>query len=342
MNRSSSLHPSALRLPSAAAVLFVILATVFWAVFYASPARAEEQPVVLGEYANISAAKRFPALQEDAAKPAPQVTGKISARSAIVIDTSRDLVLYAKEPDMPRQPASTIKVLTGMIALKALSGVEDVPVSREAAGRPSSKMYLDPDKRYLADDLIRGVLLASANDASVALAELLAGSEELFARFMTAQAEIWGATQTVCKTATGLTAEGQTSTARDLALIFKQAMLEPDFAETIGKRSLETREGGKFYNHNKALWRIEGALGGKTGYTNAARQTYVGKFKRGEAEIVVAIMGSETMWYDLKHLVDFGFKQYQYISPDQDVDQAEEADLTSAAEPSPEEKEALL
>lgn len=278
-------------------------------------AAQNDAPVVLGTPGNISKYKRYPLEKgEDATNRL--VAKRISAKSAIIIDTSRGRTLFAKNPDQPRQPASTIKVLTGTIALKSLTGQEDVPISKKAAGRPSSKMYLDPKRSYSADDLISGVLLASANDASVALAELIAGSEEEFARQMTMQAELWGATNTVCKTATGLTAKGQTSTARDLALIFRSAMKNEEFSSRMKKRAMQTRDGDKFYNHNKALWQINGTQGGKTGYTNAARQTYVGKFKRGDSEIIVAIMGSETMWNDLKYLVGYGFKQFQYIPPD--------------------------
>lgn len=269
-------------------------------------------PVILGIPGNISKCKKLPP-DSDLQRTNRIVEKRISARSAIIIDPIGNRTLFAKAPDLPRQPASTIKILTGTIALKSLIGEEDVPVSNEAASRPSSKMYLDPKRSYCADDLISGVLLASANDASVALAELIAGSEDAFAKQMTLQAQIWGASNTVCKTATGLTAKGQTSTARDLALIFKHAMLNEEFSARIRKRAMETKNGDKFYNHNKALWQITGTEGGKTGYTNAARQTYVGKFKRGEAEIIVAIMGSETMWNDLKTLVGYGFKQFQYI-----------------------------
>jgi D-alanyl-D-alanine carboxypeptidase (penicillin-binding protein 5/6) len=91
-------------------------------------------------------------------------------------------------------------------------------------------------------------------------------------------------------------------------------MRVPDFAEKMKIRSMTTDEGNTLYNHNKALWRIEGAEGGKTGYTLAARQTYVGKFSNGEASFIVAIMGSETMWKDLKQLVGYGFSQYPAIS----------------------------
>jgi D-alanyl-D-alanine carboxypeptidase (penicillin-binding protein 5/6) len=158
------------------------------------------------------------------------------------------------------------------------------------------------------------VLLASANDASVALAEKIAGSEQQFAQKMTGLARRWGAKNTICKTASGLTAKGQKTTARDLAIIFRRAMQDREFATRMKRTKIKTVEGKLLRNHNKALWQIEGTLGGKTGYTNAARQTYVGKFKRGRDEIIVAIMGSETMWGDIKRLVDYGFARKKQLA----------------------------
>lgn len=231
----------------------------------------------------------------------------ISAKSAIIIDARSGVTLFAKSPDNPRQPASTIKILTGMIALKSLTGAEQVPVSSWAAGQPSSKVNLNTNKQYQANDLINAVLIASANDASVALAEKIAGSESSFAKMMTERAKLWGAQNTVCKTASGLTAKGQTSTARDLAVMFRHAMEDPAFAARMKQVKVTTTYGATLRNHNKALWQVEGTQGGKTGFTNAARQTYVGKFKRGNREIVVAVMGSETMWVDVKNLVQRGF-----------------------------------
>ncbi|WP_167506016.1 D-alanyl-D-alanine carboxypeptidase family protein [Desulfosediminicola flagellatus] len=277
-------------------------------------AQQSKNTPILGVEGNISQVKRYPA-SIDKIYTNPIIEKRISARSAVIMEETGGRLLFAKAPDDPRQPASTIKVLTGMIALKSMTGEESVPVSKEAASRPSSKMYLDTAKQYRADELISAVLLASSNDASVALAEMLGGTEEEFANYMTLLAEYWGATNTVCKTATGLTAKGQTSTARDLAIIFREAMRNPEFAEKMKKRSMKTDEGRTLYNHNKALWQIPGTTGGKTGYTLKARQTYVGKFTRGDSTIIVAVMGSETMWYDIKYLVNYGFKQYQYISP---------------------------
>ncbi len=231
----------------------------------------------------------------------------LSAKSALVMDADTGEILFARNPDVPRQPASTIKILTGLIALDTLKKNDKVTVSRRAARMPRSKVDLQPGKWYWANDLINAVLLASANDASVALAEKVCGSERKFAGRMTETARRLGAGNTVCRTASGLTARGQHSTARDLALMFDAAMENREFARRIARPRVRTGFGRTLVNHNKALWRIRGAVGGKTGYTRAARQTYVGKFQKGDRQLVVAIMGSESMWDDISRLVRYGF-----------------------------------
>jgi len=231
----------------------------------------------------------------------------ITARSAIIMDAATGAAIYAQAPDTPAQPASTIKVLTGVISLDALRKNELVEVSQRAAMMPKSKIYLNAGKKYPANDLINAVLLASANDASVALAEKIGGSEEVFAKLMTAKAKSFGATNTVCKTANGLTASGQYTTAHDLAKIFNNAMRNNEFASKMAVTEVENTDGKIIRSHNRALWQVDGAEGGKTGYTEVARKTYVGKFKRENNEIVVALMGSENMWGDLKKLVEYGF-----------------------------------
>ena len=236
---------------------------------------------------------------------------KLSARSAIIIDAQTGEEIYSHNPDLPRQPASTIKVLTGLIAIDNLRNNSLVPVSNWAASMPRSKIYIQQGKSYYADDLINAVLLASANDASVALAEKIAGSESGFADMMTRKAHELGATKTVCKTASGLTANGQQTTARDLAMIFRMAMQNPEFSDRMKRLKARTSYGKTLRSHNKAMWQISGALGGKTGYTWAAKQTYVGKFSRNGREILVAILGSRNMWSDIAKLVDLGFDKTQ-------------------------------
>ncbi len=270
--------------------------------------------VDLGEYGDISMVKKRAAPDRRPDLRLPKIGKWISSRSIMIMDADTGDTLFARAPDTPRQPASTIKVLTGMIAIKSLKNNDKVGVSRHAACMPRSKIYLDTRKQYKADDLINAVLLASANDASVALAEKIAGSEQDFAHMMTLRAKLWGATRTICRTATGLTAKGQQSTARDLATIFRHAMKDDEFARRMRQVKIRTSFGKTLHNHNRALWRVKGAKGGKTGYTLAARQTYVGEFSRKEGTIIVAIMGSETMWSDIKHLVEYGFVRKKQLA----------------------------
>jgi D-alanyl-D-alanine carboxypeptidase (penicillin-binding protein 5/6) len=256
---------------------------------------------------------------------------RLSAGSAIVIDAETGNEIYSHNPDRPGQPASTIKVLTSLIAIDALKNTTLVPVSSWAASMPRSKIYLRKGKSYYANDLINAVLLASANDASVALAEKIGGSESGFAKMMTRKARELGAEKTICKTASGLTAKGQQTTARDLAMIFGEAMKHQEFAERMKLAKATTSFGKTLRSHNKALWQIEGAQGGKTGYTWAAKQTYVGKFSRNGEEILVAIMGSRNMWNDIAKLVEYGFAKKQQLQ----VASGEDGLTDSKADPPP-------
>ena len=298
-----------------------------------SPETSSGAPVVLGNKGNISSVKERVTKISCTTTTKTTITTKnttkntrerkkirltginkhITSKSAIILDAETGETIFAKAPDNPRQPASTIKVLTGMIAIKRLKNNEKVGVSRHAEKMPRSKVYLNTSKKYKANDLINAVLLASANDASVALAEKIAGSEADFAKLMTLHARLWGAKNTICRTASGLTAKGQQSTARDLAQIFRHAMQDKEFASRMKRTKIKTSYGKLLRNHNRALWQVDGALAGKTGYTNKARQTYVGQFQRGDDTIVVAIMGSETMWTDIKRLVEYGFKKKEQI-----------------------------
>ena len=272
-------------------------------------AKQRSLSVTLGRFGDISKVKARSGRQYIGKKKSSGLLNKISSKCIVVMDGDTGEIIYAKSPDTPRQPASTIKVLTGMIAIKSLTEEEPVEVSRYASSMPRSKVYLKTRKKYRAEDLINAVLLASANDASVALAEKIAGSEKRFAKMMNLRARLWGANQTVCQTATGLTAKGQQSTARDLAVIFRHAMQEREFVERMSKVTVKTSYGKVLRNHNKALWKLEGAIAGKTGFTRAAGQTYVGKFTRNGESIIVAVMGSDSMWDDIENLVEYGFNR---------------------------------
>ena len=243
-----------------------------------------------------------------------ELQGKLTCRSAYIMDARTGRVLYARSADRPGQPASTIKIITGLIAVESFNGHEMVRTSAYAANMPASKVYLKKGDSYQATDLINAVLLASANDASVALAEKVAGSEQAFARLMTKKAEALGAQNTICKSANGLTREGQQTTARDLATVFNRAMHNPEFAERMAIAETRTSDGKILRSHNKALWTLDGAVGGKTGYTVAAGKTYVGKFQRGGQSIIVSLMGSASMWDDIATLVEHGFVKQEMAS----------------------------
>ncbi|MEN8257428.1 MAG: serine hydrolase [Thermodesulfobacteriota bacterium] len=266
-----------------------------------------------------SSAKKKPSVAKSFSRNFNRLTpsllrAKLSSRSAIIMDSYTGQVLYAHEPDRTAQPASTIKILTGLIAMKSLRDSVKVEVSRKASKMPRSKIYLHQGRKYKANDLINAVLLSSANDASVALAEKVAGSEHTFVKLMNHKARQLGARSTVCKSASGLTVRGQRSTVRDLATIFNGAMQDEEFASRIGKVRARTSYGRLLKNHNRALWRIDGAMGGKTGYTHSARQTYVGMFERDGNAITVSIMGSETMWDDVSNLVEYGFARQSQLA----------------------------
>lgn len=246
-----------------------------------------------------------------AAEAPSELQGKLTCRSAYIMDAKTGKVLYDRSADRPGQPASTIKVITGLIAVESLNGNEMVRASAYAANMPASKIYLKQGESYQANDLINAVLLASANDASVALAEKVAGSEDAFARLMTKKAESLGAQNTICKSANGLTRPGQQTTARDLATVFNRAMRNPEFAERMSTTQVRTSDGKVLRSHNKALWTLDGAVGGKTGYTVAAGKTYVGKFQRDGQAIIVALLGSASMWNDIATLVEHGFAKQE-------------------------------
>ncbi|MDG4474807.1 D-alanyl-D-alanine carboxypeptidase family protein [Thiovibrio frasassiensis] len=254
--------------------------------------------------------------QNSAGEGSTELQGKLTCRSAFVMDAKTGKVLYDRSADRPGQPASTIKVLTGLIAVESLDNQEMVRTSAYAANMPASKVYLKKGASYQATDLINAVLLASANDASVALAEKVAGSEQAFAQLMTKKAEALGAQNTICKSANGLTRPGQQTTARDLATVFNRAMRNPEFAERMSTVKVHTSDGKVLRSHNKALWTVDGAVGGKTGYTVAAGKTYVGKFQRDGQAIIVSLLGSASMWDDIATLVEHGFAKQEMASLD--------------------------
>ncbi|MBW1917728.1 MAG: D-alanyl-D-alanine carboxypeptidase [Deltaproteobacteria bacterium] len=234
----------------------------------------------------------------------------VSAKSFVIMDADTGRVLLSRNSDLLHPPASTLKVATALIALNTLDLNDSVRVSRYAASAPPSKVYLRAGKTYSVKDILYGVLLGSGNDAARAIAEKICGSESRFGKYMTKRVRIWGAYRSNFKNASGLPAADQYSTARDMALIMRRAMLNPTFAQILSTKSYKIEGGSKIYNHDRFLFTIPYAMGGKTGFTRASQHTYVGMFENRGRHIIISVMGSKTKqkWADRRVLIEKGFE----------------------------------
>ncbi|MBI1864760.1 MAG: D-alanyl-D-alanine carboxypeptidase, partial [Nitrospirae bacterium] len=155
----------------------------------------------------------------------------VTAKSVLVMDAETGRTLYAKAPDRLHAPASTVKVMTGLLALEKVSPQKEVSVSAAASREPASRLGLQSGDRIDVQDLLYGLLLKSANDASVALAETAAGDVDRFVKLMNEKARTLGARKTVFKNPSGLPARGQVTTASDLACIFRAALRNETFVK---------------------------------------------------------------------------------------------------------------
>ncbi len=233
----------------------------------------------------------------------------VRAKAYCIMDADTGKVLDSQNPQMMLPPASTLKVGTALMAINNLKLTDRVPVSAYAASAPASKINIRPGEVYSVTDMLYAILLASANDASRAMAERISGSEERFGRFMTTKLREMGAYRTNFVTANGLPADGQYTTAYDLAHIFRQAMRNPTFARIMCTKTYELNNGKEVRNHNRFLFTTPLAVGGKTGYTKASRHTYVGMFQNEDRRIIVALLGSTGKWADLRILIEKGFAE---------------------------------
>lgn len=243
---------------------------------------------------------------------APLDEPRITATAAFVMDARTGTVLFERNADVELPPASTTKVMTATLALESGRLAESVVTSEEAARVVPSKINLQPGQRLVAEDLVYAILLNSANDASVALAEHLGGSVPAFAQRMTTRARQLGATHTHFANPHGLTEDDHYTTARDLARILQHALSVPHFREIIGTKAIVvTVQGGTrriaLRSHNRLLENYRIPVLGKTGYTKAAKKCFVGAGIYDGREIIVAVLGSRDLWGDTKRLFEFGF-----------------------------------
>lgn len=239
---------------------------------------------------------------------AAQVT--VSAQSAVLMEAESGRVLYAKDADTQRLIASTTKLMTALVALESGHSLEeDVTIPAEAAGVEGSSLYLKAGETVKLKTLLYGMLLHSGNDAATAVALACAGSLEDFAQQMNEKAQELGMTHSHFTNPTGLDGEEHYSSAYDMALLARACLAVPELTEITASRSV-TLEGRTFVNHNKLLWRYEGCVGMKTGYTQAAGRTLVSAAERDGMTLIAVTLNAPSDWADHAAMLDYGFENY--------------------------------
>ncbi len=253
-----------------------------------------------------------------------QIGIETPAKQAYLVDLATGTVLLAKDADQPMLPSSMAKMMTIYMLWEEMKAGRvrldtEFRVSERAWRLQGSKMFVALDSQVAVKDLIPGVIVHSGNDATVVIAEGIAGSEDAFAERMTKRAKEIGMTDSVFLNASGWPAEGQHTTAHDLAILAKRTI--EDFPEYYKRYYSET--GFKYqdydtqYNRNPLLGRVSGADGLKTGHTEDAGYGLTGSVQRGERRIVLVVNGLTSMrqrQQETERLVEWAFREFNNLT----------------------------
>ena len=245
----------------------------------------------------------------------PQPTD-ITALNAVVFDPVGERILWGRNPAQGVPMASTTKIMTTLLALEAGTLDDTVVVSRRAAQMGGAGLGLKVDQRIAMRSLLAGLMLRSGNDAALAVAEHVAGSEEAFVARMNARAAELALEDTVFLSASGLT-EDRTHRASPLALarLTKVAMAHPDFAKWSGARQLAVPGLGLLQSRNELLGRYPGADGVKTGFLASAGLALVASATRDDLPLYVVVLGSRDNFGDARKLLDWGYTHFRLARP---------------------------
>ena len=245
----------------------------------------------------------------------------IAAKAYFLVDVLSGETLVAQNADEPREPASLTKLMTAYLAFKALRDKALMPsqmvkVSEKAWRAEGSRMFIDPKKAVSVDELLRGEIVQSGNDAAIALAEAVAGSEATFVELMNKEAARIGMTKTHFVNATGLSAPQHVSTAADLARI--ATAIVRDFPEYYPLYSIKEYRYNNITqsNRNRLLWSDPYVDGMKTGFTDAAGYCLVASAKRGPRRLLAVVLGAgsdASRASEAQKLLNFGFQFYDTV-----------------------------
>ncbi|MGI6604328.1 MAG: D-alanyl-D-alanine carboxypeptidase family protein [bacterium] len=244
-------------------------------------------------------------------------TSSITADAAVLLDARTGTILYGRSPYERRPPASTTKILTAIVALEKGYLSDVVTVSPSAAWTEGSSIYLRTGEKLTLEALLWGALMESGNDACVAIAEHIAGSEKGFSQLQNAKARALGAWDTHFVNPHGLPDPDHYTSAYDLATIARYSLRNSKFQEIVRsqEQTLKGPEGSRtFYNTNRLLWSYSGADGVKTGTTAEAGQCLVASATRAGRQLVAVVLHSDDRWSDAIALLDYGFQETRLLN----------------------------
>lgn len=253
-----------------------------------------------------------------AAQPKPQpkppslqqVNEHLLARAALMVDPLTGEVLYARNVDETFPPASTVKMMTALLAYQKTGGLGTITIQPEDTRVEPSHVPLRPGERVEISDLLRSIIIGSDNDSAMALARATAGSSDRFVDEMNAEALKLGMTRTRFGNPHGLPGTGQVTTARDLMVLFNVFLSKPDLRRMAQTPAYHLRTAiglQRMRNHNKLLGVYPGMGPAKTGWTFESRHTFAAAAKRDGRELRLTLLRSANKWKDTRLLFDYGF-----------------------------------
>lgn len=247
---------------------------------------------------------------------AKESTG-VSARAAALYAPSIGEFLYEKNADQRLPMASTTKIMTALVVLEHIDSLDDtVTVSEDCVGIEGSSAYLKAGEVLTIEELLYALMLRSANDAAAVLATHIGRSIEGFATLMNEKASELGLTDTEFKNPHGLDTEGHYTTARELAIIASAAMENADFRRIVSTNKISFTHGEltrTYVNHNKLLWRYDGCIGIKTGYTKKCGRCLVSATEKNGLMLVAVTIDAPNDWSDHTLLHDSGHEEYEEL-----------------------------
>ena len=255
--------------------------------------------------------------------PANDTTFDLPCQAAILIDQDSGTVLYEKNADEQRPVASITKVMTLLLTFEALENGriardEHVPVSEHAYSMGGSQIWLEPGEKMTLDDMLKAICISSANDAAVAVAEYVGGSEAAFVAAMNEKAAALGMTNTHFENACGLDAPGHLSSARDVAIMSREMLLHHAEVADYCTIWTDTLRGGEtqLVNTNKLLQRYNGITGLKTGTTGQAGVCISASAERDGLRLIAVVLGAasgEERFEAATALLDYGFAYFENV-----------------------------